>query len=61
MHSLAALGLSRKQAFELLTHPDIASDTNEGVIDSLFDASDRIEGGKAIVWWNDLEHDGRCA
>jgi len=28
-----------------------------GVTDGLFDASDRIEGGGVVVWWNDLEKD----
>jgi len=29
------------------------------VIDGMFDASDRLEEGGVIVWWNDLENDKR--
>jgi len=29
------------------------------IVDGIFDASDRIEEGGVIVWWNDLEKDSR--
>lgn len=60
MRSLMALGLSRLQAFELLTHPAVGEAQSEaGVLDGLFDASDREEDGGVIMWWNDLEKDNR--
>ncbi|KAG5636220.1 hypothetical protein H0H81_008754 [Sphagnurus paluster] len=58
--SLTSLGLSRAEAFELLTHPSIATaQTGADVLDGLFDASDRTEGGDVVVYWNDMEKDTR--
>ena len=37
----------------------MTSQGNSAVVDGVFDASDRIEGGGAILWWNDLEKDSR--
>jgi UDP-glucose:glycoprotein glucosyltransferase len=55
-------GLRSAQAVDLLTHPNIsASQTNKDVLEGLFDASDRSEGGGVIMWWNDLERDSRYA
>jgi UDP-glucose:glycoprotein glucosyltransferase len=60
MHSLNSLGLTPSQAVELLTHPAVAAAQNDkGVVDGLFDASDRPEEGGVIVWWNDIEKDKR--
>ena len=60
MSAVTALGLDRLKAFELLTHPAVGEAQSEaGVLDGLFDASDREEGGGVIVWWNDLEKDSR--
>lgn len=60
VQSLTSLGLNASQAVELLTHKTIAlAQSESGVLDSLFDASDRPEGGNAIVWWNDLTKDSR--
>ncbi|EPQ50934.1 hypothetical protein GLOTRDRAFT_82068 [Gloeophyllum trabeum ATCC 11539] len=60
--ALASLGLTPAQAVDLLTHPAIsASQGGSDVLDGIFDASDRPEGGDVIVWWNDLEKDGRYA
>lgn len=62
MQSLTALGLTPLQTFELLTHPAVSEAQGEAsVLDGLFDASDREEGGGAIMWWNDLEKDNRSA
>jgi UDP-glucose:glycoprotein glucosyltransferase len=36
--------------------PSLSGSSLEGY----FDASDRIEGGNTIVWWNDFEKDTRC-
>ncbi|KAJ3505081.1 hypothetical protein NLJ89_g7601 [Agrocybe chaxingu] len=60
LKSLTLQGLSSAQAFELLTHPDVAAaQKGNAVLDTLFDASDRPEGGDVIVWWNDMENDNR--
>lgn len=49
-------------AVDLLTHPNItATQTAKDVLEGLFDASDRLEGGSVIVWWNDIERDSRYA
>ncbi|CAK5263114.1 unnamed protein product [Mycena citricolor] len=59
--SLTALGLSRMEAIDLVAHPSGSSSESAAVMDNLFDASDRPEGGEVIVWWNDLEKDSRYA
>jgi UDP-glucose:glycoprotein glucosyltransferase len=60
MMSLTSLGLSREEALDLLTHPAVsAAQGDAGVLDNVFDASDRPENGEVIVWWNDLEKDHR--
>ncbi|KAJ7909648.1 glycosyltransferase family 24 protein [Mycena leptocephala] len=62
MMSLTSLGLSREEALDLLTHPAVsAAQGDAGVLDNVFDASDRPENGEVIVWWNDLEKDHRYA
>ncbi|KAJ6586424.1 glycosyltransferase family 24 protein [Mycena vulgaris] len=62
MTSLTSLGLSRAEAMELLTHPDVsAAQGDAGVLDNIFDASDRPEEGGVIVWWNNIEKDSRYA
>ncbi|TFK38220.1 UDP-glucose:Glyco protein glucosyltransferase-domain-containing protein [Crucibulum laeve] len=62
MQSMTGLGLERTQAFEILTHPSIAaSQKDKGMLDGLFDASDRPEEGGVVAWWNDIEKDGRYA
>ena len=60
IQSLTSYGLSNSQAFELLTHPSIASaQKDSGMMEAVFDASDRPEGGGLIMWWNDMEKDTR--
>jgi UDP-glucose:glycoprotein glucosyltransferase len=60
VQSLNSYGLSNSQAFELLTHPVVASSQKDsGMIEAVFDASDRPEGGSLIMWWNDIEKDTR--
>jgi UDP-glucose:glycoprotein glucosyltransferase len=60
MRSLTSLGLSRAQSIEVLTHTSItAAQRSSGVLDGLFDASDRQEGGSLIVYWNDVLKDKR--
>lgn len=60
MTSLTSLGLSREEAVDLLTHPAVsAAQGDGGVLDNVFDASDRPEDGGVIAWWNDFEKDSR--
>jgi UDP-glucose:glycoprotein glucosyltransferase len=60
VQSLTSYGLSNSQAFELLTHPAIASSQKDtGMMGAVFDAGDRPEGGGLIMWWNDMEKDSR--
>ncbi|KAJ7032380.1 UDP-glucose:glycoprotein glucosyltransferase-domain-containing protein [Mycena alexandri] len=60
--SLSSLGLTRTEALDLLTHPAVsAAQADGGVLDNIFDASDRPEDGEVIVWWNDIEKDSRYA
>jgi UDP-glucose:glycoprotein glucosyltransferase len=57
MLSLMSLDLQPSEAFDFITHPSLAP--SDGVVDDLFDASDRPEGGGLIFWWNDIEKDSR--
>ena len=58
--SLTSLGFNASEAIDILTHPSISqAQASTGTLDNMFDASDRIEGGNVIVWWNDLENDTR--
>jgi UDP-glucose:glycoprotein glucosyltransferase len=70
--SLTPLGISSLQARKLIVdeklnlamNPEASSASEIGEIDASslgarFDASDRQEGGGAIIWFNDLEHDER--
>ena len=58
--SLVETGLTPKQAFELISDPVIGQiQTEDDPAEGIVDASDRIEEGKAITWWNDIEKDSR--
>lgn len=58
--SLTSLGITPKQAFELISDPIIGqAQTEDDPGDGLVDASDRLEGGEVITWWNDIEKDKR--
>lgn len=61
--ALTSLGLTPGDAVALVTHPALAAAQARGagaaVLDGIFDASDRPEGGRAITWWNDLTKDAR--
>ncbi|KAJ1311851.1 hypothetical protein OPQ81_010312 [Rhizoctonia solani] len=60
--SLMKSNLTSEQAIHVLTNPAIGkASTASGPTDGVFDASDREEGGGAIVWLNDLEKDNRYA
>lgn len=58
--SLTRLGLSPKQAYELISDSVIGqAQTEEDPADGTVDASDQLEDGNAIIWWNDIEKDSR--
>lgn len=60
MRMLTSLGLSPTQAIELLTHRAVGlAQGGTGVLEGLFDATDRREGGEVVVWFNDIENDPR--
>ena len=61
MSSLSSLGIEPNQALDLITHPAIqaAHGSSRSLLDGVFDASDRLEDGGLIVWWNDIEKDSR--
>ena len=63
IRSLTAFSLTPSQAIDVLTHDAVASVQQSsaagGVLDGLFDASDREEGGEVILWWNNLAKDKR--
>lgn len=60
MLSLTSLGLLPGEALNLITHSSFGtSRSNIGVVNDLFDASDRPEGGNLVFWWNDIEKDNR--
>ena len=61
MLSLTSLGLLPGEALNLITHSSLVTSSNNGVIDDLFNASDHLEGGSLILWWNDIEKDSRYA
>ncbi|CAK9782754.1 hypothetical protein CC85DRAFT_260485 [Cutaneotrichosporon oleaginosum] len=58
INSLMALGLSSKQAYELLSDKLIGeAATDVDPLEGLVDASDRAEGGGVVLYLNDLEKD----
>ncbi|CAE7169569.1 unnamed protein product [Rhizoctonia solani] len=60
--SLMRANLTSEQAIHVLTNPAIGkASATSGPTDGVFDASDREEGGGAIVWLNDIEKDQRYA
>lgn len=64
INSLQARTLIVDEKLNLAMNPEAASALEVGEIDAStlgvrFDASDRQEGGGAIIWFNDLENDDR--
>ncbi|KAG9525567.1 hypothetical protein KCV07_g1087, partial [Aureobasidium melanogenum] len=60
INSAGELGLTGKEAVQLLSHSSIseAASTQEP---QRYDWRDKLEGGKVIIWMNDIEHDKRYA
>ncbi|KAF8707514.1 UDP-glucose:Glycoprotein Glucosyltransferase, partial [Rhizoctonia solani] len=60
VNSLMNANLTSEQAIHVLTNPEIGkASVASGPTDGVFDASDREEGGGAIIWLNDIEKDKR--
>lgn len=58
--SLTSLGLTPKQAVDLISDPLIGrTQTEEDAGEGVVDASDRAEDGDVIIWWNNIEKDKR--
>lgn len=60
INSARELGLSGKEAVQLLSHPSIA-EASSGQDLQRYDWRDEIEGGNVIMWLNDIEQDKRYA
>lgn len=58
---LTKAGLSRSEAIEVLTHPSLTKPSAGQMLEGIFDASDRKDGGGVIIWLNDLEKEERYA
>ncbi|KAG8997541.1 hypothetical protein FRB90_012486, partial [Tulasnella sp. 427] len=56
---LTSAGLSRSEAVEILTHPSLTKPSAGQLLEGMFDASDRKDGGGVIIWLNDLEKEDR--
>lgn len=62
MLSLRELGLSSAQAVDVMSWSAARTGAApETVLEGYFDASDRIEGGDVIAWFNNIEKDSRYA
>lgn len=62
MLSLRELGLSSAQAVDVMSwSAERTGAAPETVLEGYFDASDRIEGGGVIAWFNNIEKDSRYA
>ena len=58
VNNLRDIGFSGSEAVQVLTHEAITSSKMEGDAQR-YDYRDDLEGGKAIVWLNDIEKDKR--
>jgi len=60
INSASELGLSGKEAVQLLSHSSI-SEAASAQEPQRYDWRDELEGGKIIIWMNDIENDRRYA
>lgn len=58
INGIRNLGLTGSQAIDLLAHPDISTAKAEDE-PQRFDWRDETEGGRVIIWMNDIEKDKR--
>lgn len=56
--NLRKIGYSGSEAVEILSHPAIAQSKMDGDMQR-YDYRDLLEGGKVIIWLNDIEKDKR--
>ena len=56
--SLKSLGFSGSEAVQILSHPAIAEAKVEGEVQR-YDYRDELEGGRVIIWLNNIEKDKR--
>lgn len=62
MLSLRELGLSPSQSVDVISWaPPRTNTAPEAALEGYFDASDRLEGGDVIIWFNNIEKDSRYA
>ncbi|KAF8309108.1 hypothetical protein DL93DRAFT_2217500 [Clavulina sp. PMI_390] len=59
MLSLREVGLSPSQAVDVIAWAPPRSEVQQTILEGYFDASDRVEGGDVVMWFNDIEKDSR--
>ncbi|KAG9010570.1 hypothetical protein FRB93_003838 [Tulasnella sp. JGI-2019a] len=59
--NLESIGLTTTQSIRVLTDDALSRPSENQLMDGMFDASDRPEGGGLIAWINDFEQDERYA
>lgn len=58
MESFRSLGLSAKEAVDILTHDTVTKSVTQDA-SQRYDYRDEIEGGGVVIWLNNLEKDAR--
>ena len=58
INSLKEIGLSGSESVSLISHPTISDSKTQGDVQR-YDYRDALEGGKVIIWLNDIEEDER--
>ena len=58
--NIRSLGFTGREAVKILSHASIAASKTEGDAQR-YDYRDDLEGGKVVIWLNDLEKDNRYA
>ena len=58
INSLREVGLTGAEAVSLISHPAISESKTQGDVQR-YDYRDALEGGKVIIWLNDIEKDER--
>ena len=58
LKNMRSLGFSSKEAVQILSHPAVAESKIEGE-SQRYDYRDDIEGGKVVIWLNNIEKDKR--
>jgi len=58
VNGIQELGFTAPEAISLLSHPEVAEAQTSGEVQR-YDYRDETEGGKVIIWLNDIEKDKR--